>query len=141
MFASTPSTYYPRPPYGLGAPPFRFPALAALAGRGQIGGDREIALAAFALARLVVGVLPPTPLSAPARSARAAAARAWMAAISLPPAVRAPFTRLADATALNDSAALASALRATITAAASALDPAARAELDALVAEVEHQAR
>jgi hypothetical protein len=128
---------YPRPPYGLGAQPFRFPALAALAGRGQIGGDREIALAAFALARLVIGVLPPTALSAPARSSRAAAARQWLASITVPPAVRTAFTHLADATASNDRATLATALRTTILAAAPALDSAARAELDALLVEVE----
>jgi hypothetical protein len=143
VFASSASTpnhsnnARPGPPYGLGAQPFRFPALAALAGRGQIGGDREIALAAFALARLVIGVLPPTALSAPARSSRAAAARQWLASITVPPPVRAAFIHLADATATNDRPGLADALRATIIAAAPALDPPARAELDALLAEVE----
>jgi hypothetical protein len=137
MPPNQPNSAHPRPPYGLGAQPFRFPALAALAGRGQIGGDREIALAAFALARLVIGVLPPTPLSAPARTSRATAARQWLASITVPPAVRAALVHLADTTGANDRPALASALRATITAAAPALDPAARAELDALLAEVE----
>ncbi|HWZ58057.1 MAG TPA: hypothetical protein VNW46_03690 [Gemmatimonadaceae bacterium] len=122
-----------RPPYALSAPPFRFPALAALAGRGQIGGDREVALAAFVAARLVVGVLPPNPLPAPARIARAAAGRHWLASLSLPPMVRAPFIRLVDATAGTDREALAAALRSAIDASSPALDLPARNELEAVL--------
>jgi hypothetical protein len=122
-----------RPPYALSAPPFRFPALAALAGRGQLGGDREVALAAFVTARLVVGVLPPNALSAPARATRAAAGRQWLAALALPAVMRGPFSRLVDATAGTDRAALTAALRAAIDAAAPALDGAARSELEAVL--------
>jgi hypothetical protein len=121
-----------QPPYALSVPPFRFPALAALAGRGQLGGDREVALAAFVTARLVVGVLPPNPLSAPARTARATAGRQWLASLALPAAVRAPFTRAIEATATTDRAALATAFRAAIAAAAPALDTGSRAELEAI---------
>jgi hypothetical protein len=122
-----------RPPYALSAPPFRFPALAALAGRGQIGGDREVALAAFVTARLVVGVLPPNPLPAPARAERAAAGRHWLAGLTLPAAMRGPFTRLVDATAGTDRAGLAAALRTAIDAAAPALDAGAKNELEAVL--------
>jgi hypothetical protein len=122
-----------RPPYALSAPPFRFPALAALAGRGQLGGDREVALAAFVAARLVVGVLPPNALAAPARAARAAAGRHWLASLALPAAMRGPLARLVDATAGNDRQALAAALRTAIDAVAPALDGAARSELEAVL--------
>jgi hypothetical protein len=122
-----------RPPYALSAPPFRFPALAALAGRGQIGGDREVALAAFITARLVVGVLPPNPLPAPARATRAASARHWLASCALPAAMRAPFARAIDATGGTDRAALATALRVAIDAAAAALDAPSKNELEGVL--------
>ena len=127
MFATT------RAPYALSAPPFRFPALAALAGRGQIGGDREVALAAFVTARLVVGVLPPNPLSAPARATRAVAGRQWLASLALPAAMRGPFGRLIDATGGTDRTAVAAALRAAIDAAAPALDAGSKNELEAVL--------
>ncbi len=117
--------------------PFRFPALAALAGRGQIGGDREVALAAFATARLVSGVLPPNALAAPARLARATAARHWLSALTLPAAMRAPFARLADATGNGDLPAVQTALRAVIDAAQRGLDAPSRAELERLLADLE----
>jgi hypothetical protein len=126
-----------RPPYALHAPPFRFPALAALAGRGQLGGHREVALAAFVTARLVTGVLPPNALSAPVRATRAVAARQWLAALTLPAATRLPLVRLADATALADSSLVEPALRAMIDAASASLDAPARQELAGLVLAVE----
>ena len=43
----------PQPPYALDAPAFPFPALAALAGRAPLGGQRETVLACFVAARLV----------------------------------------------------------------------------------------
>jgi hypothetical protein len=119
-----------QPPYALSVPPFRFPALAALAGKGQLGGDREVALAAFVTARLVVGVLPPNPLSAPARASRASGGRHWLASLALAPAVRAQFARAIEATATTDRAALAAAFRAAIDAAAPALDLHSKNELE-----------
>jgi hypothetical protein len=122
-----------RPPYALSAPPFRFPALAALAGRGQLGGDREVALAAFVTARLVVGVLPPNALPAPARATRAAAARHWLASLTLPAAMRAPLARAIDASGGTDRTTLTTALRAAIDAAAPVLDGSSKNELEALL--------
>jgi hypothetical protein len=122
-----------QPPYALSVAPFRFPALAALAGRGQLGGDREVALAAFVTARLVVGVLPPNPLSAPARAARATAGRQWLASLALPSATRTLFSRAIEATAAADRAALAAAFRAAIEAAAPTLDAGSKAELEAVL--------
>jgi hypothetical protein len=110
--------------------------LAALAGRGQIGGDREVALAAFATARLVNGVLPPNALPAPARAARATAARQWLSALALPAALKTPFARLADATAANTSDVRA-AMRVMIDAAGPMLDAPSRAELERLFSDLE----
>jgi hypothetical protein len=126
-----------RPPYALHTPPFRFPALAALAGRGQLGGDREVALAAFVTARLVTGVLPPNALSAPVRATRAAAARQWLAALTLPAAMRLALVRLADATAAADPVSVESALRAMLETINPALDTLARQELATLIRAVE----
>jgi hypothetical protein len=113
------------------APTFRFPALAVRAARAQVGGDREPLLAALVAARLIVGA---TSASLPlrVRSARATAARRWVARLTLPGPARAAFLRVAQATAGDDRAALAAASGALIDAVASALDPRARAELDAL---------
>jgi hypothetical protein len=51
------------PPYALETPVFRFKALVSHAGRAALGGDREIALACFAVARLGLGLLPPFMLA------------------------------------------------------------------------------
>lgn len=119
------------PPYGLVAPTFRFPALAARAARAQLGGDRELALAAFVAARLAAAVLP-TGVPLPIRAARAAGARTWLATLSMPAAARAAFARLADATGKDDRTAVANALSTIADVASGALDAGSRAELDAL---------
>jgi hypothetical protein len=126
-----------RSPYAVRETPFRFPALAALAGRGQIGGDREVALAFFLTARLVNGLLPPNALTAPARVTRAAAAKHWLSALALPAALKAPFARLAEATAKDETSDAQSALRAVITAAGATLDAPSRAELERLASDLE----
>jgi hypothetical protein len=128
---------HPRPPYAVRETPFRFPALAALAGRGQIGGDREVALAAFTTARLVNGLLPPNALPAPARAARATAARQWLSALALPSALRGPFAQLVEATGGEDPDQVHAALRAAIDAASRALDGPSRTELERLASEIE----
>jgi hypothetical protein len=93
---------------------FRFPALAALAGRRPLGGEREVALAAFICAHLVVGTLSDTALPAEMRARRAAGARAWLAAIALPGPARTPFARLIDASGQEDPAATRQALRSSL---------------------------
>ena len=62
-----------QPPYALAATPFRFPALASLAGRAALGGDREVALATYLAARLAHDTLPDRGLSQPIRAERATA--------------------------------------------------------------------
>jgi hypothetical protein len=120
------------PPYAIPAPTFLFPGLAARAARGQLGGDRELALAAFVAARLAAGTTGPAALPPAVRAARAQHARAYFAALSLPPAARVPFARLADAAAGIDAQAVAKALALVLDAAARSLNVAARGELETL---------
>ena len=117
------------PPYALDTPRFRFRALAALAGRSPLGGEREVALATLLAARLAVGALPTQPLPQGVRMTRASGARAWFASLALPPSLRQPLARLVDATTTVDREALESALRAVIDAGAPQLDAPAIAEL------------
>jgi len=111
---------------------FRFRALAALAGRRPLGGDREVAVAAFVAARLVAGVVAPDPLPLEVRATRAAGARAWLAAVAVPTPTRAPLVRIIDATGRDDGASLGTALRALIDAASRSFDAGARRELETL---------
>ena len=117
------------PPYALASPRFRFRALAALVGRSPLGGEREVALATLLAARLVVGVLPPVPLPQNVRITRANGARAWFAALAVPPAFRQSLTRLLDATTSLDRDRLETALRTVIDVSAPHLDAPALSEL------------
>ena len=119
----------PSPPYALAAPLFRFRALAALAGRSPLGGEREIALATLMAARLVVGALPPQPLPQGVRIMRANGARVWLAALALPAPLRQSLARLVDATTSVDREGLEAALRNVIDVGTPQLDPLAIAEL------------
>jgi hypothetical protein len=119
----------PLPPYALATPRFRFRALAALAGRAALGGEREVALATLLAARLVVGALPPQPLPQAVRATRANGARAWLASLALPAVLRQTFARLVDATTEVDREMLEPALRAVIDLTSSQLDAGALAEL------------
>ncbi|MEO6528339.1 MAG: hypothetical protein ABIP93_17090 [Gemmatimonadaceae bacterium] len=121
------------PPYALVTPAFRFRHLAALAGRAPIGGAREVALACFVAARLISDCCDPSmELNGDARAARCAGAKAWLATLAIPAPVRAPVSRCADASALPDSAGMDVLVTGLAKAAESFLDPAARAELEAL---------
>ena len=116
---------------------FRFRALSALAGRRPLGGDREVAVAAFVAARLVVGASMADPLPAEVRGARAAGARAWLAAVAVPALTRGPLVRVIEATGRDDRRALGAAVRALIDAAGRCLDALARRELDTLAQELD----
>jgi hypothetical protein len=124
-------------PYSLSTPVFPFRALAALAGRLPLGGERELALAAFMAARLASGSLPPHPLSAAARQHRATAARVWFSTLALLPAARTPIARLVEATEREDPRTTAAALTDVVAIAAPILDRGARTELAELVAALE----
>jgi hypothetical protein len=93
-----------------------------------------VGLALFMVARLAAGARPPAALPAAARATRAAAARAWLAGLALPAPSRVPFARAVDATAGDDSSALAAALRHLLAVVESRLDGAAAAEIAQLAA-------
>jgi hypothetical protein len=123
------------PPYALEAPIFRFRNLATLAGRAPIGGAREVALACFVAARLVHDCCDPTlDLDEVSRGARCNAAKGWLGTIAIPAPVRTPVAKLADASANGHPEAMAPLVNALARAADTFLDPASRAELDALAA-------
>lgn len=111
---------------------FRFPALAALAGRRPLGGEREIALAALVCAHLVVGTLPEHALPVDVRARRASAARAWLSAMAVPAPARASVARVIDACGRDDLSAVQQTLRALVEGIARSLDTAARRELERL---------
>ena len=120
-----------QPPYALAATPFRFPALASLAGRAPLGGDREVALATYLAARLAHDALGDHGISQPVRAERAVHAKSWLATLSLPASIRPALARLVDASG-GDVKAVSAALRTVIGATSSRLDPPARAELNRL---------
>ncbi|MBI3791183.1 MAG: hypothetical protein HY275_09935 [Gemmatimonadetes bacterium] len=125
---------HPAPPFALAEPRIAFPALATRAARTPLGGGREALWALWMLARLAAGcrpgVLPP-----PMRVARAAAARAWLSALSLPPALRPLILRTAELTA-GEAVPVAEALSGVIQVTAPHLDRATAAELQALLREL-----
>lgn len=125
----------PLPPYGLAAPEFRHRALAALAARSPIGPGRDVALAWFVCARLLDAALGTARLSAATRSARASAARTWLASAGLPAACRLPLGRLMDACGTEgppDRAKVAKAMAEALRVTAPHLDAPARDEIEAL---------
>jgi hypothetical protein len=110
---------------------FRFPAIAALAGRAPLGGQREVALGAFLVARLADDAAPERGLSEASRAERAALGRTWLSTLALPPAVRQSLTAAIDASALGPQA-VAESLRALIVATTGMLDARSRTELERL---------
>ena len=126
-----------QPPYALAPTPFRFPALASLAGRAPLGGDREIALATYLAMRLAHDALNERGLSQSVRAERAVSAKNWMATLSLPAAVRAALARVVEASGGDDAGGIAPALRAAIAATSARLDQASRLELTRLAEKFE----
>jgi hypothetical protein len=122
------------PPFSLDAPAFRFRALAMLAGRAPLGGEREMALAALMAARLAEGLLPGAALSPTARQSRASGARVWLSTLTLPAATRMPLARLVEATEGENRNTVAEALTVFAGIASSMLDPASRTEISELLA-------
>ncbi|MGH7125391.1 MAG: hypothetical protein ACREFI_13535 [Stellaceae bacterium] len=119
-------------PYALTAPVFPFRHLAELAGRAPIGGAREVALGCFVAARLAAGAATDAAAGDGARDARSAAAKGWLATLTLPAAIRGTLARCLESTARGAAPAVARDLTALETACTSFLDPGSRAELKAL---------
>lgn len=128
------------PPYSVEPATFQFPALAALAGKLQLGSGREAAVAALLAARLARDAADPDTLDRATREARAAAARDWFRALCPDARIRAACTAVADATGGPgprsegglDTAALARAIQRVSEVTSRHLDAAARRELEAL---------
>ncbi len=118
-------------PYALEALRFPFPALASLAGRLPLGGGREVALAALLTARLAHGVSAGDSLPPGDRTARAAAAKVWLASLALPATTRVPFARCVEATT-GSPLQVAGALRSLVAAAGAHLDGPSVQELEKL---------
>jgi hypothetical protein len=131
-----PAVLVTQPPYALSSTTFRFAALAALAGRAPIGGQREVALAAYVAARLAEDVMADRGLSQPTRVDRAGHAKQWLSTLALPATMRPAFALLVDASA-GERAAVARATRDVILATAGFLDSAARHELEQLAIALE----
>jgi hypothetical protein len=125
------------PPYALAAPVFRFKALASHAGRASLGGDREIALACFGVARLASGTLPPFVLTAGDVTTRIANTRQWLSSLALPVPTRSACAGVLDAVAKADRRLLVPAVSTLIESCARHLDQGSIAELHELMAELD----
>lgn len=85
------------PPYSLEPVTFPLPALADAAASTPLGGDREMAIASFLVARLMLAATPPAQLPLTDRATRAERARHWLSALAMPQPARMALLRAADA--------------------------------------------
>ena len=125
-----------QPRFSLAIPRFRFRALAACAGRGSLGGDREVAMACLVGARLASSMLPPYSIAPADSKSRSAATKQWLSSLSLPTAIRTALTHLADTVSSGDRAAAGEALSKLTGAAAHQIDEASAGELRSLVSDL-----
>lgn len=124
------------PPFALSQAGFRFRALASHAGRASLGGDREVAFACFATARLASAMLPPFALSPSDSAARLAAAKNWLASLAVPGAVRTTLGSVVDAITDGNRRAVAAGLVSLSEVASAQLDAASAAEIRDLATEL-----
>lgn len=127
----------PRQPFALDTPIFAFASLATLAARAPLGGPREIALAAYATARMAedVGI---DALPFDSRRTRAVSARRWLSTLTISDPVRRAFLELIAATE-TDARTTAVAVRHVIDVTSAVLDGPSRSDLDRLAKELESQ--
>jgi hypothetical protein len=121
------------PPFALAATPFRFRALASLAGRAPLGGEREVVLACYVVGRLVAGLLPPYRLSTDAIRARAALVRTWLGAHALTANCRTACSNVIEAVIAGELSAVHAALVELTAVVAPHLDTLAAGEMAGLV--------
>lgn len=119
------------PPFAVTPNRFPFRALAARAGRAPLGGEREVALAAFMVARLSRDALGEHAIAGEQRAKRATAAKAWLTSLAVPAQARQALLHAIDATA-RDATAIAAAVTDVAKALAPWLDAASVAELRAI---------
>ena len=129
----SPISSAPRAPYALEPNAFPCPALATMVGRAPLGGPRELALACFVVARLVVDAISNSqPLSSDQRQTRVLGAKHWLGSTAIPTPVRAALAKLAEATPYEDRDAIKAAFDSVMTVTANQLDSGARLELGRL---------
>lgn len=121
----------PAPPYSLEPVLFSVPALADCAGSAAIGSDREMAIGAMMVGRLMLAALPPIQLAQPERAMRADRARSWLSALTMPQPARMALLRAVDASVMSGMEAAAS-VRELMHVLTGHLSPAALLELGAL---------
>ena len=124
------------PPFALSTPTFRFRALASHAGRAALGGDREVALACFAVARLGAGLLPPVMLTPGDAATRATATRNWLASLTLAATARSAAVAAINAIAGGNKRSAAESVRSLAKAAAPQIDTASANEMNELADEL-----
>ena len=121
----------PNPPYALTPTAFRFPALASLAGRAPLGGQREVVLATYLAARLAQDALASHSVAPETRLERGVQARTWLANMALPANVRPALSKLVDLSG-GPATEVGEGVRAVLAVAGPFLDKNAQAELDQL---------
>lgn len=121
------------PPYSLAPVVFRFRALATLAGRLPLGGERELVMTLMMGARLADGCTTRVGLTAELRKARATGARHWIGALALPATTRSAAYSVAESTTGESRDGVVAALERLMAIAAPLLDPPSRAELKQVV--------
>jgi hypothetical protein len=113
---------------------FPLRALAALAGRLPLGGDREVVMALLVSARLALGCTARSGLDATLRKARGAGARHWCGAMTLPATMRAAVLQVADASAGDSRDGVIASIERVIALSAGVLDAPSRSEMRQLLA-------
>ncbi|MDH5234613.1 MAG: hypothetical protein OEW77_06605 [Gemmatimonadota bacterium] len=121
------------PPFAPVRAGFPCPALLSAAARAPLGGARESLLGGVMAVRLNMGLRPPFPLPPSARAARAAAARSWLGALTIPAKTRAALHRAFAASTGTDLAVAADALAQVTEVTSAHLDRGARSELVRLI--------
>jgi hypothetical protein len=119
----------PRAPYSLEPNSFPLPALAALAGRAPLGGQRETALACFVVGRLIASASAPSATASEQGRERLQGVKHWLGSAALATNLRQALARAADCGSEGDNAGVKTALDSVMTVTANQLDPAARLEL------------
>lgn len=119
----------PRAPYSLEPISFPLPALAALAGRAPLGGQRETALACFVVGRLIASASAAAATASEHGRERLQGVKHWLGSAALATNLRQALAKAAESAAEGDKAGVKSALDSVMTVTANQLDPTARLEL------------
>lgn len=119
----------PRAPYSLDPNSFPLPALAALAGRAPLGGQREMALACFVVGRLIASAIAEGTSASEQGRERLQGLKHWLGSAALPVPLKQALAKAAECASQGDRTGAKSALDSVMTVTANQLDPAARLEL------------